>query len=56
MNCLVSEDITTVELNEKINTDAIFRVPGVGASELKSLHMAGHLTSSLSQLSQEPGI
>ena len=29
---------------------------GWGASELKSLHMAGHLTSNLSQLSQGPGI
>ena len=56
MNCLVSENITTVELNENINTDAIFRVPGVGPSVLKSLHMDGHLTSNLSQLSQGQGI
>ena len=27
MNCLVSEEITTVELNEKISTNSFFLVP-----------------------------
>ena len=36
MKCLVSEDVTTVELNEKINRNAIFLVPGMGTSELNN--------------------
>ena len=47
-HCLMSEEIKTVELNEKISTNSFFLSPGEGTSfELKSFHMAEHLTSNL---------
>ena len=49
MNYLVSEQITTTELNGKICTNSFFLIPGAGTIELKSFHMAGNLTSKISQ-------
>ena len=46
-NCLMSEKITSVKLKENISKKDFFLDPGVGTFELKSLNMAGHLTSDL---------
>ena len=41
----MSEEITRVDLNEKISTNSFFLVPEVGTFELKPFHTTGHLTS-----------
>ena len=47
-NCLMSEKIKAVQLNENISKNALFFLaPGAGTFELKSFQMAGNLTSDL---------
>ena len=42
----MNENITAVKLKENISKTAnFFTVPGAGTFELKSFHVAGHLTS-----------